>query len=251
MPIVAHISFAPAVGVSYFQIDRCISCGSRYIRYDPQKAAKLLDEMALNKYDSDGFRLRPDGKTLTLTIEAADAMDTNPKVLELIAHYWRQVGIKSQLKLQARQLFWERKDAGLFDVAVWTNGAKHEPLLDPRWYFPYNSVTSFQAVNYARWFASGGISGEKPKGDILLAMELFQKIENTLQQDKQIELFREIIELNEKNLWVIGLVADVPAIMLVNNDFRNVPEVSILGISFGSPANTAPECYSIVGRQKQ
>ena len=36
--------------------------------YDPERAEAYLDEMGLTERDRDGFRLRPDGKTLSLTI---------------------------------------------------------------------------------------------------------------------------------------------------------------------------------------
>jgi len=39
-----------------------------WAEYDPKKANELLDKIGLNKRDRDGFRLRPDGKTLALTI---------------------------------------------------------------------------------------------------------------------------------------------------------------------------------------
>ena len=43
-----------------------------YAEYDPERANAFLDEMGLSERDKDGFRLRPDGKTLLLSIDMND-----------------------------------------------------------------------------------------------------------------------------------------------------------------------------------
>ena len=54
-------------------------------------------------------------------------------------------------------------------------------------------------------------------------IELFWEIEKTIDEDEQIRLMGEIIDLNRKNLWVIGTVGALPSFYLVKNSFRNVP----------------------------
>ena len=44
-----------------------------YVKYDPDKANTLLDEIGLTARDADGFRLGPDGKTLVLLVEYPEA----------------------------------------------------------------------------------------------------------------------------------------------------------------------------------
>ena len=39
------------------------SMGNYFVQYDPKLANKLLDEMGMDKRDSDGFRIGPNGKT--------------------------------------------------------------------------------------------------------------------------------------------------------------------------------------------
>ena len=76
-------------------------------------------------------------------------------------------------------------------------------------------------------------------------MDLFRQIEETPDEAKHVRLFREIVELNRQNLWVIGLVGEVPAVAVVSNRFRNVPEVAVAGWMYRTPGNTAIECYAI------
>jgi len=49
--------------------------------------------------------------------------------------------------------------------------------------------------------------------------------------------------LNAENLWVIGTVGDLPQIVIVKNNFRNVPENAIQDYLQLSPGNTFPEQY--------
>ncbi|MAF12252.1 hypothetical protein CMK11_17540 [Candidatus Poribacteria bacterium] len=212
-----------------------------HIEHDPARATQLLDDMGLAERDRWGVRLRRDGKPLKLYIETT-AM--NNRVLELVAGYWTQVGVKTEVKEVARQLFYQRKRALMHDVGVWGGADEQIPVLDPRWFIPY-SDESIHAIDYARWYRTEGARGEKPYPEVRRAIELFWKIEETADRDEQIRLFAEIARLNEENVWVIGVIGGLPSIYLVSNDFRNVPHVAVSGWSFRAPGNTAIECYAI------
>jgi peptide/nickel transport system substrate-binding protein len=219
-----------------------------YTDFLPDKANMMLDEMGLSKKDSSGFRLLPSGKPLSITIEA-NGMACNPTALQMVADNWNAVGVKTDIKLEARQLFYQRKDAMLHDAAVWYGADEQMPVLDPRWFFPY-SKESNQAPGYATWFRSGGKKGIKPPADIQKCMDLYTQIDTTSNEKEQRKLFQQIIDLNKKNLWVIGTVGEVPSLFVINNNFRNVPAVGINGWQFRGGGNTAPECYAIDGGSK-
>ena len=204
----------------------------------------MLDEIGLDKRNADGVRLRPDGKPLVLNVETT-GMVGGIRSLELVADYWRKVGIQSEVKLLARQLLYARKAALMHDVGVWWPADEQMPLLDPRWFLPF-SAESIQAIGYATWYRSGGKGGVEPHGDIRKCIDLYRQIESTADEAKQKKLFQEILDLNRENLWVLGMVGEVPLIFLVHDSFRNVPEVAIAGWIFRTPGNTAPECYAIV-----
>ncbi|MBN1902715.1 ABC transporter substrate-binding protein [Candidatus Sumerlaeota bacterium] len=214
-----------------------------FIEYDPDKANALLDEMGLSKRDRNGNRLRPDGKLLKLYIETPTTFISN-KMQELIAQDWTAVGVNSEVKMEARQLFYTRKAACLHDVGVWGASDEQLPIMDPRWFFPFNTE-SIQGIAYARWFATDGKRGEKPPLEIKRCMDLYRQIEKTSDLQKQVALFDEILELNAEHLWVLGVLGNVPVPFLVKNNFRNVPEVAISGWIFRTPGNTAPECYAM------
>ncbi len=214
---------------------------SAHIEHDPARANRLLDEMGLTDRDRSGARLRPDGKPIKLYIETTAL---NNRVLELVAGYWTKVGVKTEVKEEARQLFYQRKRALMHDVGIWGGADEQIPVLDPRWFIPY-SDESIQAIDYARWYRTEGLRGEEPYPEVRQAIELFWEIEETTDRDEQIRLFQEIARLNEENLWVIGVIGGLPSIYLVSDSFRNVPHVAVSGWSFRAPGNTAVECYAI------
>jgi peptide/nickel transport system substrate-binding protein len=214
-----------------------------YIEYHPEEANRLLDEMGLKTRNKAGIRLRPDGKPLHIRIEIASVFLSTP-MFELIAKQWTDVGIKTQLKLEARQLFYTRKSALMHDVGVWGSADELIPVIDPRWFFPF-SQESIQGIGYARWFLSNGKRGIVPPEEMMKCMELYQQIERIPDPTEQVRLFQQIIELNRQNLWVIGTIGRVPSLFVVKDTFRNVPEVAVSGWIFRTPGNTAPECYAI------
>lgn len=215
-----------------------------FTKYDPKEANRLLDEMGLSRRNLEGIRLMPNGEMLDLTIEASTNVGGG-HMLQMVAAYWREVGIKATFKLEARQLYDVRRKALLHDVAVWKGQGEIIPVLDPRFFFPFSN-SSLQAVSWAKWYRSGGKKGAEPPEDVKKCINLYRQITRTADEQEQVRLFKEIIALNEKNLWVIGTVGDVPQIFVVQKAFRNVPEVAVSSWVLRTPGNTAPECYSIV-----
>ncbi|HEY3418230.1 MAG TPA: ABC transporter substrate-binding protein, partial [Armatimonadota bacterium] len=216
-----------------------------YTEFNPTEANRLLDEIGLAKRNADGIRLRSDGQPLTLQIDCLP-MACSLGALELVAKDWTAVGIKTEVNVLARQLFYQRKAGLMHDVNVWYGADEQNPVLDPRWFFPWNNESN-QGIAYAAWFRSEGKKGEKPPVEIQQCMALYRKLELTPDEAEQRRLFMQIIELNRQNLWVIGTIGEVPALFIVQDSFRNVPDVSLCGWQFRGPANTAPECYAIAG----
>ena len=211
-----------------------------HLDYDLDLANRMLDEVGLVERNDEGVRLRPDGKPLKLAIET-NAI--NNRVLALVASYWTAVGVKTEIKEEARQLLYERKRALMHD-AVPAGGEAQIPILEPRVFIPYSDESN-HAIAYARWYRTDGKQGEEPPADLRRCIEVFRQIEETPDPAEQVRLFQEINELNRKNLWLIGTLAGTPVIMLVKDTFRNVPEVAMGAWSGRAPGSTAIECYAI------
>jgi peptide/nickel transport system substrate-binding protein len=215
-----------------------------YIEYDPNKANQLLDEIGLIKRDGEGFRLRPDGKTLAITLEIASLPNPWPDAAELIRKYWQQVGVKVDIKLEDRSLWTIRTSGAEHDVSIWFgDGGVHTALIESWWYLPISNY-SRQAPLWGIWYATRGKSGEEPPLEVKKQMQLYDQILVTTDSKKQKDLFRQILDIDAQNLYVIGVCTRPFAPGVVKNNFFNVPD-EILEDSVAAPGQTNPCQYFI------
>ena len=86
--------------------------GERCIAYDPAAAERLLDELGLDRRDSRGVRLLPDGRPMEFTVETAGEDAEQVDVLELVGDQWREIGIVIHAKPADRETLRNRIFAG-------------------------------------------------------------------------------------------------------------------------------------------
>jgi peptide/nickel transport system substrate-binding protein len=213
-----------------------------YTAFDLEEANRLLDEMGMTGRDRRGNRLRPDGKPFSMQMEHT-TIATDYPAFEIVVSGWRALGLDVRTREQAREIFGRRIQASQHDITAWGGADDYNPLMSPNRFFPI--WDSHGAPDYGRWWTTGGRQGRAPTGDILRCMEVFWQIQETVDRERQIELFQEILDLNRKNLWIIGVVGQIPEPIVVGREMRNVPRRAISGWIFRSPGNTAPESYAI------
>ncbi|MDR3603359.1 MAG: ABC transporter substrate-binding protein [Syntrophaceae bacterium] len=213
-----------------------------YTDFDPAKANALLDEMGL-KTSKDGKRLRPDGAPLQISLDVVASMSGWVDTAEIVASNLKKVGIDAEIKSETMELFRQRTQNATHDIALWPGDGGLECLLDPRWYFPYSSE-SLNAPLFGLWFQSKGSRGEEPPPEINDQMKTYSDILKTVSSEKQRELFKKIIESDEKNLWVIGLVQDPPDYYVVSKRMFNVPKRDIQSWIYPNPGPIHPEQFS-------
>jgi peptide/nickel transport system substrate-binding protein len=217
------------------------SLESAYIEYDPAKAGALLDEIGI-KLGPDGKRIRPDGQPLRLTLDVVVSVQSWVDQAEIVASNFKAIGIDTEVKAEARELFIQRTRNASHDIALWTGDGGIECLLDPRWYFPY-STESLNAPLYGAWFQSDGQKGEEPPAEIKNMMETYKQILRTVSEEKKKELFKSILAVNEKNLWAIGLVHDPPDFYVVAKNMLNVPKKDFQSWMYPNPGPAHPEQF--------
>ncbi len=213
---------------------------TRY-QYDPDQANKLLDEVGLTKRDSQGFRLRPDGKVLFLTIEAYDGGLVNLDGFELVKDHWGKVGIKASVRPVSGQLWWPRIYSSEYVIAGYLN-TRVQWQVYPRDWAPLRRHT-YWAPQYGFWYDTGGKSGEEPIPELREAQILFDKITTTPDEGERERLSKELLLTHGKSLWSIPTVSTFPAPYIVKNNFRNVPNEGYMVWSLYSPGYTNPEQY--------
>jgi len=87
----------------------------RYTAFDPAHARKLLEEAGYRDSDGDGYREFPDGRLFSLTIDYVMGKEESD-IVEFVAGYWEDIGIKVHLNMGLANVIYSRKLNGLFDV---------------------------------------------------------------------------------------------------------------------------------------
>jgi len=103
---------------------------------------------------------------------------------------------------------------------------------------------------YGLWFQSRGKAGEEPPADIKELMKMYQEILTTIAPEKKKELFRKILDANEKNLWVIGLVHDPDDYYVVAKNMFNIPKKDFQSWIYPNPGPIHPEQFSFATNAK-
>ncbi|HHV80051.1 TPA: ABC transporter substrate-binding protein [bacterium] len=214
-----------------------------WAEYDPKRASEILDKMGFNKKDKEGFRLRPDGKTLTLTITfPSGVFGAWSDVLEMVEKYWEAIGVKVALQPVERSLYVTRCNAGDLEIGIWNFDRNAAVMSDPGRLL--GTVTDGPwAPLYGQWYSTGGKGGEEPKGDIRKIYDLWDKVTVTADEKQRDRYFKEIINLHKRNIWMIGTVGELPQPVVVKNNFRNVPDGLVWDDTLRAPKNARPEQF--------
>jgi peptide/nickel transport system substrate-binding protein len=190
--------------------------------YDPATAESLLDELGLVKGD-DGFRTFPDGSELTLVIETSGTGSGEQPTYELVTEWWNDIGIKTELTVETREIFWANAGANQVMIATWSTDRGLVPMVDPIYQFPFDT-RSWMAPAFGQWYATGGAEGEQPTAEFQAAMDLYNEYKTTTDPQAQIEIGQQLVRMATENLWAIGTVGLVPTPVVVKNNFMNVPD---------------------------
>ncbi|MBC7320947.1 ABC transporter substrate-binding protein [bacterium] len=222
-----------------------------YAEYDPAKANKILDDLGLKKRGPDGYRLRPDGKTFSVTINVAPVFGPWIDVCEMVKGYWEKLGIKTAVNTMERALLYSRAYAGDFEMMAWSVDRSSQPWSYPCWWVPMTNEC-FYAPLTGVWYTTGGKGGEEPTSpELKKIIELYNKMKVTTDATVRTRLAKEILRLHAKNVFVIGTVGLVPSTMcvgVVKNYFKNVPDEThgaVSDVIFNSPGNGFPVQFFI------
>ncbi|MGQ9555613.1 MAG: ABC transporter substrate-binding protein [Anaerolineae bacterium] len=221
----ATISQASAAVASPWYVEEY---AKMYTEFDPDKANQMLDELGLTEKDSEGFRLRSDGKRLSLVNSAFTPWPAdNVDIQELVKGYWKEVGIEVVVKPMESKL-WVPYVHGLsHDLASYAANlgfAGNPPVL--RETFCTAEGNQHWAPQWGLWYQTGGKEGEEPPEDIKKLQSLYEVALGETSAEKRIEIQKEALALHAQNLWMIGIVAEPDAgrYGVCKNNFYNVPE---------------------------
>lgn len=179
--------------------------GQAYIEYDIEKSNRMLDEMGLDKRDRDGYRLRPDGKRLVLTLSTVIDAPERFSIAELVKEYWEKVGVKTILNGMERTHFYTTGKANNLQIYIWAqDGAMEQSAL-----IRDGGVHLTYRWNAARkwyvWWTTDGEKGEEPPEEMKRIWSLGDTLAY-LPKNEQDQVMKEICDFQAENLLSIGTI---------------------------------------------
>lgn len=232
-------SFCPQNTPPYFNSSRW---DDEFGGFDPAQANEILDSIGLDKKDSEGFRLLPSGKRLTLRMDAVSgAFLDYPSIGERVAQMWQEeIGIHLQVNPVERSLWQERMTANqpmmnMFETGEWNPAVTARLLPSERW-----------APIAAVWAANANPDPAEYDGPQWIK-DMVAKHWAALQEPdpaKRQQLFIEGTEIMCDNQARLGIVVDVPVYTtIIKNNVRNVPKPMEWVVYAQTPGNGLPEQF--------
>jgi peptide/nickel transport system substrate-binding protein len=245
---VGNVEFrkALAMAIDYEQIIDAVYFGIAEVPktiavpgYDPAGAAAILDGLGLTETDADGCRLRSDGQPFTISFEMAEFTGEEIPVGEMVAKFWKDIGICTTVKQIETNLFLTKTGANESQAFTWW---AHYP----RWPFHENGDYIGQAwqqtyaplwMRWYDWNLAGGkeaaanpdetdelVVGIEPPQAYLDLRDKQNQLFATSNPNTQKQLWDEMRQIISDNLFWIPIVDPVKGPLIVNANLGNVSE---------------------------
>jgi peptide/nickel transport system substrate-binding protein len=194
------------------------------IELDRDRANALLDEIGMDRRDSDGFRLGPDGKPFQVNFIAAEF---DVPFGELAMDSMEKVGLKTSLRVVEVPAMFEIRPANEYDAAfIWNWANQDSMVISGPGHFAAGTLinlSGFWSGQWHYWYLSDGVEGEEPPDILKEAMGYFEKAQATLDVDEQKLWFTKVLDIAADNLWVIGSTSVPPSVTVIDTRLVNMP----------------------------
>ena len=188
--------------------------------YSVDKANALLDEMGLDQKDAEGYRLGPDGNRFEILFELRDLSEDHIPMGELIAEYWKDVGVYTTAKAIDSALYGPRWNANEIQAsALWA----HETIWSSVGWDDYLPGNSFSLL-WQQWYNSGGETGEEPPPEARALYENHEKfLAAAVGSAESRAALGAIYASYIENVWTFNVVEDSSYPTFVTTRIYNVP----------------------------
>jgi len=197
--------------------------------YDVAAANRLLDEIGLSARDSQGFRKLSDGRTVEVIVELDGESSDVVDALQLVAEFWRDIGVKLFVKPQDRAVLRDRAYAGQTVMVASTglDSGLATALLPPLELAPVRQ-DHYSWPKWGQHHETMGKMGEgtdMPAADRLMA--LYHSWMGTSDKAEKERVWREMLAIHADRVFVIGIVTGDLQPIVVSKRLRNVPEKGV------------------------
>ena len=217
----------------------------QYTEYDPDLANQMLDDLGLTARDEDGFRLGPDGEPFIINVEVITVATSSADALELVKKDWEAVGIRMEIKIEDRTLYFERHSANEHDASVWggEGGLGWDVYLAPKNVIPMHNNGSRYALPWAYWFNNPNAeNAEEPPESVKAQMEIYQQVLTIASDTEREALMKEVLEMAADQFYLLGISTPASGYRITSNEMGNVP-VMIGSWTWPTPGPSNPEQY--------
>jgi peptide/nickel transport system substrate-binding protein len=216
--------------------------------YDPDEARLLLDRVGLTERDADGYRLRPDGKRLSIVIITGSTPDSRAvDVLEFVAEGWEDIGIETSIRsMDWGSGFWPKFSNGEYDVAGWDAWTGYYIPTIPDTLFPIGSAYWGTPLT-ARYFNTRGEEGNEPEpgGPMDRMIDMYSRMLAAKTPEGRNQAVLDAVRVHvEEGPFFLAAVNDIPNLVVARPDMRNIPDFAFTGSwAQGAPGCTNPPMY--------
>lgn len=207
--------------------------------FDKDKANQLLDQIGLKDVNGDNFREGPDGKPFIVNVLVSTESvlgSAGFKVAQLVSDDWQAVGVKTNLKQIAQELYETKAAANDLDVAIFPSEADLENRVNAAFaYDASGGAFGFaplwqEWLDHKQWAANGSkgqepSKGEQPPDSELKMIDTYNKYVNATNDADYQKYAKEFWSTFTQQLEMIGTVGKVPRPIIINNRLHNVPDV--------------------------
>jgi peptide/nickel transport system substrate-binding protein len=218
---------------------------TKWATFDVAQANQLLDKIGLTQKDAEGYRLRKDGKRLTLEFMAVDRLVDQAQLGERLKLFWKQIGVDLSVQSASTNLAQQRIQANQAQMTV-NNAGTDDVWLSPGFQTPIGGgFSAIMGVPYAAWINSAGRQGKEPFAEIKKAVELYDKGKTAATAEERIAIGKELTRFAIDQVFGIGLVsADLTAgIRIAKNTMGNIPARYLNTNVLLTPVTAMPQTY--------
>lgn len=224
---------------------------TQYTAYDPDQANEILDGIYPDK-DSDGYRLGPDGKRISVSMIAENSFRAEwADVLQIIVQNWADIGIHLNAEAVGHEIYETRRLARDREMQVWAgeNGCGQLPTVSLDRFLRYQGNWD----NWIVWvsehiapqpFTIEGVEAVEPPAEIKRLFEI-QAAMPTKAGAERDALMAEFMQTMADAFVNIGTVLPEGNYRVVSNRIGNVYEPITEGWLYPGPAPTNMESWFI------
>jgi peptide/nickel transport system substrate-binding protein len=196
---------------------------SAYAEYDVDRANALLDDMGLEWNSARTHRQWPVSKRdMVIPWDLYESETPKGPMTELVAEYWKAIGVEIQWKSVTRTLLTQKILANEEPMSLWHGDETADTLFlrRPKYFAPIDGDENCWGVLWGRWYNTKGEQGEEPPQVI---KDLYVWLDEYMTNDS-VEPAAKVLESQAEHVWTIGSVGNAPQCLFVRNNLKNVSD---------------------------